>query len=151
MNAIRRTGLYGALAILGAWSTAGAQAPAARTGAPAARRPYDSAYHRVTSTSPRGYAYATSRAAAAGMSSSAYLEQDPLRPFSAQARQAADAISPTRHSEAPPPPRVQPQARYNYYPGMRGGQHPNGNLAPPHHHCTPSRGGVLSGSLGGGR
>lgn len=142
MNRASRIGLYAGLALLGSWSVAEAQTPAAR------RTSGSSYYSRAATTSGRGSAYASSRSAGAGM----YAENDPLRPYSAQARQSAETISSTRLQQAPPPPpRVQPQVRHNYYPGMQNGLHPNGNVPQARHHCIPSRGGVLSGSLGGVR
>jgi hypothetical protein len=153
-----RIGLYVGLAIFGGWTVADAQTQpgvgtgnrstlsATRDGASAAaRRSAGSSYNRVMSTSRRSSAYPAPRGTAAGFGPATSAENDPFRPYSAQARQTAAMISPTRLSEAPPsPPRVEPQARYDYYPGLRGGQQIR-------RHCTPSRGGVLAGSVGRGR
>lgn len=164
----RRIGLYAGLAILGSWTVAEAQtrshtgAPpasgASRPGASVSARPAaalrvttGASYSRLTSTARRTSASSPSGAAARA-GTGGYAENDPFRPYSAQARQSASAVSSTRVSEGPPmPPRVEPRAQYNYYPGMRVGQAPNANVPQMRRHCTPSRGGVLSGSLGGGR
>jgi len=163
-----RIGLCVGLAILGGRTVADAQtqlavgaadrqwATASRAGSSAAvtpataaaRRSTAASYNRLTSTSRRSYAYSEPRGAGAGIGPGMYAAEDPLRPYSAQARKSAAMSSPTRLSEAPPPPpRVAPPARYDYYPNMRSGQHPNANRP----HCTPSRGGVLAGSVGRGR
>jgi hypothetical protein len=170
-----RISLYFGLAILGGRTGADAQAqPAAGTAnrpraaatqdrssataatatpaTAAARRSSGASSGRVAYSSRRGTAYASTRGAPAGNGPGAYAEDDPLRPYSAQARQAAAAISPTRLSEGPPPPpRTAPPARYDYYANMHSGQHPNANVPQTRRHCTPSRGGVLAGSLGGAR
>ena len=169
-----RIGLYIGLAILGGRTGADAQTqPAAGTAArpratatrdgssatptpatAATRRSTGASSGRLTSTSRRSTAYATPRGTPAGYGygPGTYGEDDPLRPYSAQARQSAAAISPTRLSEAPPPPpRTAPPARYDYYANMHSGQHPNANVPQTRRHCTPSRGGVLAGSLGGFR
>ena len=141
MTRTSRIGLFAGLTLLGSWSVAEAQTVATRAASSAGRRPSASSSYRTATTTGRASAYDPSRAAGAGMPS----ENDPLRPYSAQARQSAEVISATRLSQAtPPPPRVQPQVRHNYYPGMRPGQ-------VTRHHCTPSRAGVLAGSLGGVR
>ena len=78
----------------------------------------------------------------------AHAEDDPLRPFSEQARRRSSAISPTRVTEAPaPPPEPRPQVRRNYYPGMRAGAHPNANIPRIRSHCIPSRSSVISGRV----
>jgi hypothetical protein len=118
---------------------------------PPARRSTASSFNRLTSTSRRGAASSAPRETPAGIDSRNHAEGDPFRAYSAQARQSAAAISPTRLSEAPPPPQVAPPARYDYYRNIRSGQHLNANLAQTRRHCTPSRGGVMAGSLGGGR
>ncbi len=170
MRRSRRIGLFAALAILGSEPLASAQAPAQSQPAPgsrpasiaarpasplpssAARRPVNPSYQRLTSTTRRASAYARPPQATGGAGSGAYAANDPFRPYSTQARRSAAAISPTRVSEAPPPPpQPGPLARYDYYPGIRIGQHPNATAAQVRHHCTPSRGGVMAGSLGRGR
>jgi hypothetical protein len=121
----------------------------------AARRPADPSFDRVTSTR---------RVPASG----AMVQQDPLRPYSAQAREAKSrsAIGSTRTQ--PPPAAVQPQTvqSRNYYPGMRVGQHPNANVPQVRRqqgmgvgtgmgggarHPTSSRGAVPAGGAGRGR
>jgi hypothetical protein len=167
-----RIGLCVGLAILGGRTVADAQtqpaagaaarprATATRAGssvaatpaAAATRRSTAASFNRLTSTSYRGSAYPAPRGMPPGVGPGAYAEDDPLRPYSAQARQSAAAISPTRLSVGPPPPpRMAPPARYDYYPNMHTGQHTNANVAQTRRHCTPSRGGVLAGSLGRGR
>ena len=83
----------------------------------AARRPADPSFNRVTSTR---------RVPASG----AMVQEDPLRPYSAQAREAKSrsVIGSTRPQ--PSPAAVQPQTvqSRNYYPGMRVSQHPNANV-----------------------
>ena len=117
----------------------------------ATRRSTATSSNRLTSTSRRSTAY-TARSTPAAYGPGTYAEDDPLRPYSAQARQSAAAISPTRLSEGPPPPpRMAPPARYDYYANMHSGQHPNANVPQVRRHCTPSRGGVMAGSLGGFR
>jgi hypothetical protein len=150
MNRASRIGLYTGLVLLGSWSVAEAQTAGTGSAATAARRPSASSYYsRTATTAGRGTACASSRASGPGMSA---VENDPLRPYSAQGRQSAEMVSTTRPSQAPPPPpRVQPQARRNYFPGMQNGLHRNGNVPQSRHHCVPSRSSVLGGSLGGGR
>lgn len=156
----RRIGLYAVAAILGSWTAAGAQTtgdrpapigarPGARS-ATTARGTAGASYNRLTSTSRRRSAYASPSGAIGEAGAGGSAANDPFRPYSAQARQSA--ASPTRVSEGPPPPpRVEPQDRYNYYPGMRGGRSPNANVPQTRRHCTPSRASVMSGSLGGVR
>ena len=146
MTRATRIGLYAGLALLVSGSVAEAQTAGGWTAGTTASRPSASYYSRTATTAGRGYASAPSRAAGAGMSAG----NDPLRPYSAQARQSAEAVSATRLSQSPPPPpRVQPQARHNYFPGAQNGLHRNGNVPQLRPHCVPTRASVLGGSLGG--
>lgn len=114
----------------------------------AARRSSATAGERVTTARRRPTSYA--RGAVAGYGSGGYAEDDPFRPYSAQARREVAAVSPTRVTEAPSSPQARPQPHYNYFPGMRAGQHINGNRPRMHAHCTPNRGSVIGATMGRG-
>lgn len=174
MKDIWRIGLSVGLAIIAAHSTAEAQtqpaagaasqprAATARTGggamtsSPAGsvnRRTTAATYNRLTSSYRRGSAESAPRSTPAAADTGPYADDDPFRPYSAQARQSASAVSPTRLSEGPPPPpQVAPPSRYNYYANMRSGQYYNANVPQVRHHtCLPSRDRVLSRGPGYGR
>jgi hypothetical protein len=83
----------------------------------AARRPADPSFNRVTSTR---------RVPASG----AMVQEDPLRQYSAQAREAKSRSVTGSTRTQPPAAAVQPQRvqSRNYYPGMRVSRHPNANV-----------------------
>jgi hypothetical protein len=152
-----RIGLFLGLAILGGRTAAEAQTPpgvgaadrpqAAATGvaaptprrattataAAAARRRSDPHFNRVVTTGRAPMSGASGAAAArrGPVGSDAMGRDDPFRPYSAGVR-AADARA-AMGSTRPQPPAARPpqavQSSHNYYPTLRGGQHPNGNVA----------------------
>lgn len=135
----------------GSNSTRAAYSAGTTPAAAATRHPASSSYNRVTTNTRRRSAYSSSRGATAGYGAGMSAEDDPFRPYSAQARRSAGAISPTRPTEAPPPPpREEPPAQHDYYPSLRGTRYPNANVPQMRRHCTPSRGSVMAGSLAAG-
>jgi hypothetical protein len=174
-----RIGLFLSLAILGGRTAADAQTRSGRpasgpaagaTAAPATsraasasttaavaaatRRQPSLSFNRVATTG-RGSVSASSRGMSAGRglaSSGAISQGDPLRSYSPRVREASSSISSTRPQEAPRVIAERPVQSYNYYPGMRTGQHPNANTAQIRgssmgiRHCTPSRSQFLAGA-----
>lgn len=150
--------LFLGLTTLGLAGDARAQGRAGGVGASAAsrsgyatRRAYapDTAARR--SPVARGHRPSPYTRGTVGVSSGAvYRADDPLRPFSAEARRRASAVSSTRVTEAPaPPPEIRPQIRHNYYPRMRAGSFPNSNIPRIRSHCIPSRSSVITGRVAG--